>query len=252
MKLVLNPDYSRLKKLLQELPLSFATWGECIYKGRNELHKFSEGEQEFVVKRYKIPLFINRVAYTFFRPGKAQRAYEYALRLRELGIETPAPVAYIEEYSGRLLSHSYFVSENCPYPRMMREFNDGGVVGREHILKALAAFTANLHEKGIWHLDYSSGNILFDDRQSEVVFSIIDLNRMRFTRMSRKACLANFCRICRDWEVIQYIVEEYARLRGWERDSSLIQAQKEHCHFWKNADSKKRRKLLRQRFSSKK
>lgn len=69
-----------------------------------------------------------------------------------MGIETPAPVAYIELKSGGLLQHSFFVSENCSYPRMMREFEEGGIAGREDILEAFAAFTVDLHKKGsyIW------------------------------------------------------------------------------------------------------
>ena len=130
MKLVLNPSYYQLRNFVQKLPISFPTLGDCIYKARNELRKFSYEGQWYVVKNYKVPLFINRIAYTFFRPSKASRAYEYALRLRSMGIETPAPVAYIELKSGGLLQHSFFVSENCSYPRMMREFEEGGIAGQ--------------------------------------------------------------------------------------------------------------------------
>ena len=93
MKLVLNPSYCQLRNFVQKLPISFPTLGDCIYKARNELRKFSYEGQWYVVKNYKVPLFINRIAYTFFRPSKASRAYEYALKLRSMGIETPAPVA---------------------------------------------------------------------------------------------------------------------------------------------------------------
>lgn len=147
MKLVLNPSYCQLRNFVQKLPISFPTLGDCIYKARNELRKFSYEGQWYVVKNYKVPLFINRIAYTFFRPSKASRAYEYALKLRSMGIETPAPVAYIELKSGGLLQHSFFVSENCSYPRMMREFEEGGIAGREDILEAFAAFTVDLHKK---------------------------------------------------------------------------------------------------------
>ena len=170
MKLVLNPSYCQLRNFVQKLPISFPTLGDCIYKARNELRKFSYEGQWYVVKNYKVPLFINRIAYTFFRPSKASRAYEYALRLRSMGIETPAPVAYIELKSGGLLQHSFFVSENCSYPRMMREFEEGGIAGREDILEAFAAFTVDLHKKGVLHLDYSAGNILFDKQEEGIVF----------------------------------------------------------------------------------
>ena len=76
MKLVLNPAYRRLEKFMQQLPLAFPTLGECIYKARNELRQFSYEGQNYVVKGYKVPIFINRIAYTFFRPSKAERAYK--------------------------------------------------------------------------------------------------------------------------------------------------------------------------------
>jgi serine/threonine protein kinase len=53
---------------------------------------------------------------------------------------------------------------------MMREFEEGGIAGREDILEAFAAFTVDLHKKGVLHLDYSAGNILFDRREGSVVF----------------------------------------------------------------------------------
>lgn len=250
MKLVLNPSYRRLEAFMKNLPLSFATLGECIYKARNELRKFSYEGQDYVVKGYKIPLFVNRVAYTFFRPGKARRAYEYALKLRAMGIETPMPVAYIELKRGGLLCRSYFVSENCPYPRMMREFDCDGITGREDILKAFAAFTVDLHEKGVLHLDYSAGNILFDKQtDGRIVFSILDLNRMKFVPMTPKMCLANFNRFCHDEVVVRYVVTEYARLRGWDEEASIAEAMVAYHEFWSRVGRKEELKRRRKSFA---
>ncbi len=250
MKLVLNPSYRRLEKLMETLPLSFPTLGECIYKARNELRKFSYEGKDYVVKNYKVPIFINRIAYTFFRPGKAQRAYEYALKLRAMGVDTPEPVAYLEIRRGGLLCHSYFVSENCSYSHLMREFDSGGVVGREAVLKAFAAFTVSLHEKGVHHLDYSSGNILFNRYDGDIRFSIIDLNRMRFVPMTPKMCLSNFARFSRDEEVVRYVVAEYARLRGWNSEASVEAALVPHREFWSRTERKDARKRRRESLAS--
>ena len=247
MKLVLNPSYCQLRNFVQKLPISFPTLGDCIYKARNELRKFSYEGRWYVVKNYKVPLFINRIAYTFFRPSKASRAYEYALKLRSMGIETPAPLAYIELKSGGLLQHSFFVSENCSYPRMMREFEEGGIAGREDILEAFAAFTVDLHKKGVLHLDYSAGNILFDKQEEGIVFSIIDLNRMRFIPMTPKMCLANFNRFCRDESVVRYVVGVYARLRGWDEVTSTEEALRAHREFWTKIERKDALKCRRKR-----
>lgn len=250
MKLVLNPSYCQLRNFVQKLPISFPTLGDCIYKARNELRRFPYEGRLYVVKNYKVPLIINRVVYTFFRPSKASRAYEYALKLRSMGIETPAPVAYIELKSWGLLHHSFFVSENCPYSRIMREFEVGGIAGREDILDAFAAFTVDLHKKGVLHLDYSAGNILFDRREGSIVFSIVDLNRMRFLPMTPKMCLANFNRFCRDESVVRYVVGVYARLRGWDEVSSVEEALRGQRAFWSKIERKDSLKRRRERFCS--
>lgn len=248
MKLVLNPSHRELESFMLGLPEQFSSLGECIYKARNELRRFTYGGKSYVVKGYKVPLLINRIAYTFFRPGKASRAYEYAMRLRSMGIETPEPIAYIEIKRRGLLWHSFFVSDHCPYSGIMRDFEGGNIAGKEDILKAFAAFTVKLHEKGIFHLDYSAGNILFERRGDEVLFSILDLNRMRFVRMTPQMCLGNFNRFCRSEKVVRYVVEEYARLRGWEVSSSVEIAMQAYRRFWGRIERKDAWKNRRKSF----
>ena len=138
------------------------------------------------------------------------------------------------------------MSENCSYPRMMREFEEGGIAGREDILEAFAAFTVDLHKKGVLHLDYSAGNILFDKQEEGIVFSIIDLNRMRFIPMTPKMCLANFNRFCRDESVVRYVVGVYARLRGWDEVTSIEEALRAHREFWVKIERKETLKRRRE------
>ncbi len=232
MKVGLNSNCVSLGQVLKDLPASFSTLGDSIYKARNELRCFEYNGKKYVVKGYKVPHFINRIAYTYIRPSKAKRAYEYGLRLLSMGIDTPTPVGYVETYRHGLLHRSFFVSEYKTYPRMMREIENGGVEGREELLKAFVAYTARLHKKGVWHLDYSPGNILFDNQDGEFKFSILDLNRMRFTVMSRKQCLENFERISCNEEVFRYMIGEYARVRGWDEERSIAVAWRAHCRFW--------------------
>ena len=48
-------------------------------------------------KAFKIPNIFNQIAYRFFRKSKAQRSFEYAKKLIELGIGSPKPLAFFEE-----------------------------------------------------------------------------------------------------------------------------------------------------------
>lgn len=95
MKEIINPAYGRFEDFVRRVPRIFSEEGKTIYKARNEIKVFEVDGVELNVKRYRIPLLINRVIYRFFRQPKAVRAYEYALRLVAKGFETPAPIAYI-------------------------------------------------------------------------------------------------------------------------------------------------------------
>ena len=67
---------------------------------------------QLVVKRYKSH-FLPENRLHFFRASKARRAYQYALHLEQLQINTPEAVAYIEIKENGLFSTGYFVSSNC-------------------------------------------------------------------------------------------------------------------------------------------
>lgn len=244
MKIVINPKYRQLDSFIRNLPQRFDSEGETIYCGRNTIKRFRAGDLDITVKRYKIPLLVNQLAYTLFRPSKARRAYRYAQLLNEKGFRTPEPVAYIEITRSGFFYQGYFVSLTETYPRLMREFNDG-ICGKENILNEFAAFTVRLHEAGILHLDYSPGNILFTGEEP-VTFSLIDLNRMRFGQMTRKQCLRNFDRLSWNTDVIRYIVAEYARLRGWDVGRSVETALRHQTEFFrKNARKQEFKKRIR-------
>jgi len=66
-------------------------------------------------KRYCLPHLLNRLVYsTGLRKPKGLRAFTYPTRLLERGIETPEPIAYIEQRRCGLLGLSYFVSVQSP------------------------------------------------------------------------------------------------------------------------------------------
>ena len=99
MSLVLNFRYKYISSFVEKIPSIFSCEGVSIYKSRNEIKIFQVDDLTINVKSYKKPIFINRIAYTFFMESKAKRAYVYALRLMSLGVNTAEPIAYIEEKS---------------------------------------------------------------------------------------------------------------------------------------------------------
>lgn len=157
-----------------------------IYRGRNLIAAAPLlGGTEVNVKSFHVPHLLNRCIYGWWRGSKANRSFHNALRLLNLGIDTPTPYACIEEYTcGGLLRRSYFVSRQLP-----DGFTDVRYVDRrpdfEELVSALAAFVARLHRKGVWMKDLSPGNVMVrrsdgDGGKARYHFVLVDINRMDF------------------------------------------------------------------------
>ena len=222
MKMLINAEYQNLEDFLKRLPVIFEQEGKSIYKSRNELKIFEQDGLSLNVKRYRKPIWVNRVAYTFFRKSKARRAYENALTLLEKGFETPMPVAYLEMKESGILKDSYFVALHCPYKRLFREFADGSSIdGREEIIQSFGVLLARLHEANIFHLDLSVGNILFDKLQDGYHFSLVDLNRMKFKKIQLKDGCQNFERLRGSDDFFILLAKIYANERGFDVETCI-------------------------------
>lgn len=247
MKIVINKEYSNIKEWIEQLPENFDNHGEIVYQARNTLKKMQlPNGEEVVVKKFAVPIFINQIAYSFFRKCKARRAYDNAERLLSIGIETPKPVFYIEIKKYGFFYQGYFGCINNPTPNIMREFVDCAN-GGEEILKQFAAFTKKVHDKKVLHIDYSPGNIIYTKQDDgTVTFSLLDLNRMQFNKtLSRKERLFNFRRMFRSKESITILVGEYARLCGWNQEEAIAEAIEYSNQFWERTDKRIEKKQRR-------
>jgi tRNA A-37 threonylcarbamoyl transferase component Bud32 len=221
MKLIVHPEFKHLEPVLKQISDLFDQ-GETLYKSRNELRFLDVSGIAINIKRYRTPILLNRIAYSYFRSSKAKRAYEYALKLKEKGFDTPDPIAYLENKSMGLLRETYFVSTHLTDCRMMREFADGSdIKGREDIVRALGVYVARLHEAGVLHLDLSVGNILFRKEAAEVRFWLVDLNRMRFCTIDQALGCKNFERLRGNADFFRLLAISYANERGFDVDSCL-------------------------------
>lgn len=153
---------------------NYADWekGEIIHAKRNILRNYNG----FISKQFATPSSWKGIIYGWFCKSKAQRSYEYAKRIAGL---TSTPVAYREiRYIG-ILRQSWYV---CKQSECKYTFNDlihnKSFHNRTEILKAIGCFTAELYKRGIFHQDYSGGNILFNEDGSRI--EMVDLNRIKF------------------------------------------------------------------------
>lgn len=238
--LILHPDYRFLETFVRSIPERFENEGETIYTGRNLIKVFDVEGLKINVKRYKVPIYINRVVYTFLRKSKAYRAYSYADRLKHLGVDTPAPIASLCFNKRGLLHRCFFVSVQLEHTNTLYEAYKLPEDKRKALFTDLGRYTAQLHGKGIYHKDYSPGNILYDEKNH---FYLVDINRMQFdSSISLKKGCKNFARL---WgkanEILPPIAEGYARERGFDYEKCLRSMEKEHESFWKSYERKKKR-----------
>jgi len=222
-KLILNPKFSNFKETLLNIKDIFNSSNESIHKARNELKIIELNGVKCVVKSFKVPHIINRVAYTFFREGKAKKSYLNALKLVELEVNTPEPIGIIEFFDFGLLSESYFISVYEPYDFTIREVFHHKVEQHEKILKEFVKFTYNIHQKDVWHVDYSLGNILITKKDNgSYRFSLVDINRMEFKNISALEGLKNFNKFwAKDENDLLIIAKEYASLAKLDEKEAI-------------------------------
>jgi serine/threonine protein kinase len=137
------------------------------------------------------------------------------LRISEKGFDTADSVACIEIKEGRLFSDSYYISLHCRHVREIREYYSGPLAGNENLVDAFARYSAALHDAGIYHLDYSPGNILIRDdwTSGKYAFILVDVNRMKFMSVSPDKGCKNFARLFDNDEIYARIGIVYSQSR---------------------------------------
>ena len=213
MKQVVSEKFYNYESTLIGFIANFKTLGvDFGNQERNSLKLFELNGLTINVKSFKVPNFINKIAYRFFRKSKAQRSYEYANNLMELGIGTPQPIAYYEMTSLFLFEESYYVSEqlDCDYTYRDLTF-DFNIPNYDKILRAFTRFTYKLHENRVLFLDHSPGNTLIKINDDEFDFFLVDLNRMKFKNLDFNSRIKNFSRLTTHKRMVEIMSDEYAK-----------------------------------------
>ncbi len=213
MKLIINPKYAPLKKELENILENFSNAGISYAKNdRNQIKVFHIDDRAINVKSFQIPNFLNKIIYKYILKSKARRSFENAQYLLKHNIQTPEPIAYMEQ-SGLVFRESYYMSEQISYDLTFRELiHQPDYPNNEKILRAFTRFTFNLHENRIKFLDHSPGNTLIQLNNGEYRFFLVDLNRMKFKTLNLENRMENLHRITPKAEMAKIIANEYAKL----------------------------------------
>lgn len=215
--IVINPNYNTTSQEVKQIIDGYDSINDYVAKGdRNSIKKVTLANNKIAtIKSFKIPNIVNKYVYRFFRESKAQRSYDYAKKLIDLGFLTPYPIGYIEEKTALQFLKSYYLCEMVDADLTYREMvHDANWPNRTEILKQFTHFTYQLHEAGIEFLDHSPGNTLIKQvDNNKYNFYLVDLNRMNFhDSMDFETRMKNFSRLTPHKEMVEIMAKEYAIL----------------------------------------
>ena len=233
-QIIQDPNAPLPADFSQKLPDFFMANGTIIHNARNQIRVFDVQGRKINVKKFCIPPIVNRILYSWgWRTPKAKATYYNAQEILKRGFNTPTPYGYRIDRNGWLINYSYFVSEQVENMRPIRDAGHDSA-----LIKALAAYTAQLHQKGMWHKDYTPGNILYRVENGEYRFLLVDINRFRFfsATLSKKLVIRNLMQPFHEDELLKEFVRQYAQITGWQGDlEKQVLAKRHFRNFYDEA-----------------
>ena len=211
-----------MQSFVRQLPERFGALGTVIYDGRrNQLRVMDSPMGRVVVKHFRKPGPVNRLAYTFVRTGKARRSFEYSRRLLDIGVDVPAPLAFVETYRGGLLADSYYVSECFPTDMELRAFARYDGADADAIMCMTAQILCRLYQADMFYRDFTPGNVLIHNTTMPVRVALVDVNRMSFGPIAYRKEVYQLTRLYISDANLTMLVRHYARLRGLDEERFL-------------------------------
>jgi tRNA A-37 threonylcarbamoyl transferase component Bud32 len=151
--------------------------------------RLTHGGEEYrvVAKESRFASLFSRLRNSLFR-SRARRNWIGARALHVRGISTPEAIALIECRSGQLLQRTLLLTR---YVDQFHELNDYLLMRynrrlteeearhKRRFLAALAGFIRDMHDRGIYHADLKSNNILVREAGDGWNLYVVDLDRIR-------------------------------------------------------------------------
>lgn len=192
-------DRPELREALTGIEPLLAAQGEAgvVYRARNLLVRCPLAGSPAVVKAFPAGKGAR----------KAVQAFDHAQELRHRGFLTPAPIAALTAPDGR----GWYCCDWIEGCRSVWDLHDGRIPDAERCCDGLGCLIGRLHEAGIHHRDLTPGNVLLQPRpDGGFDHLLIDLNRMRFTRVGHLAGITALVKL----ECQGRLLEPYCRTRG--------------------------------------
>ncbi len=159
--------------------------GEGLLKRGRRTHVTSvrAGGQALVVKEY-LPLGPSDRVKDLLRGTRAALAWRAAQHLAACGIATAEPVALLERGASRYLV-TRLVEGAVALDRLLARRFAGPLTrpaldAKRRMVRQLGRWLRRVHDRGIYHNDWSMKNILTADRQGRWAFYLLDLESVTF------------------------------------------------------------------------
>ena len=195
-----------------------------------------------------------------FKASKGQRHWDNAWEMLRRGVRSPIPIAYFEQTENTGITHNYYVCEFVDAAFSVREaftaFGKGKEsyegFSKEKIIKAVAEFSCNMHNKKIIHHDLTGGNLLVTTENEEINITAIDIGRASINmkkNLSEHQRLLDLMRCCYklNWPnrhlFMDYYFAAYGRKFSAHWKSSLS------YYDWKLRTKKRVKRALKSKWS---
>lgn len=225
--------YAPHKAEILSLVSKFSESGTVLQQGRNTIKKIYLGDLPVVVKSFRNPGSLRGWIYANLVRSKAKKSFQHAQQLLANGIDTPEPIAWIEQVRNGRIESSFYLSLYAPHDMTMRDIFARNDQQATEIIQLFTRFTYAMHNAGILHLDHSANNTLITLTAEGYRFTVIDINRMKFGKVSIRAGLKNFVRLTDNVAAMETIARIYADCTSTDPDwcrSTLLALKKRHVN----------------------
>ena len=229
MKLIINPKYRKDEKMIRDMLSRFddPSYGVTLRNQRNVIKNIDD---KYIIKKFVKITSANRTIYSFIRKTKAQRSYEYAQKYKNLGIETPDGIAYMETKRNNILRDCYYIYKYSDFKEVAPFLKEPPTPESEKVVLGYIHLIVEMHAKGIEHRDLNPTNILYqvNEKTGEIEYQVLDINRTSFMGkpLTDHQRFGNLLRVCYDDYWFRFIIANYEKEAGFPEDYVLKGCQK--------------------------
>ncbi|WP_439136346.1 lipopolysaccharide kinase InaA family protein [Pseudomaricurvus sp.] len=193
---VWRSESETLRPLLEDLDGALVA-ATLLKDGRSATVGLVEWQgRQLVIKRYNLKGLGHRLQ-RCWRPTRAWHSWQAGHRLRVLGINTPRPIAMVEERVGPLRGRGYLITEVAAGQDLMHSAQKADSQQLQSMAVAVRKMMTVMTSHRITHGDFKATNLLWDD-----ALAMIDLDAVRWHKTHngwRKAFKKDEARLLRNW-----------------------------------------------------